>query len=316
MAREPIPVYMICGFLDAGKTNFIAPMLTGEEFTEDERTLLLVCEEGEEEYDTEALGKHNVVPIFLEGKEDLTLSRMEALEAEYRPTQIVVEYNGMWQIAEAVPAFPRHWDLYQIVTIVESPTFNSYAKNMASLMMEKLREADLIVFNRCTDELAEVLRQRNLKMLNRRAEMYLEYAGDEDRMENYDNGLCPFDLSVPVLELSDDDYGFWYNDCMDNPERYAGKTVKFRGIVAQSPKFPHGMYAAGRFGMVCCAEDTAFLGMLCSGPEHKQLKTKDWVEITAKVRLKNLKLLGGEGPVLYTTNVTPCAAPADPLIYF
>ena len=316
MAREPIPVYMICGFLDAGKTNFIAPMLTGEEFTEDERTLLLVCEEGEEEYDTEALGKHNVVPIFLEGKEDLTLSRMEALEAEYRPTQIVVEYNGMWQIAEAVPAFPRHWDLYQIVTIVESPTFNSYAKNMASLMMEKLREADLIVFNRCTDELAEVLRQRNLKMLNRRAEMYLEYAGDEDRMENYDNGLCPFDLSVPVLELSDDDYGFWYTDCMDNPERYAGKTVKFRGIVAQSPKFPHGMYAAGRFGMVCCAEDTAFLGMLCSGPEHKQLKTKDWVEITAKVRLKNLKLLGGEGPVLYTTNVTPCAATADPLIYF
>ena len=316
MAREPIPVYMICGFLDAGKTNFIAPMLTGEEFTEDERTLLLVCEEGEEEYDPEALGKHNVVPIFLEGKEDLTLSRMEALEAEYRPTQIVVEYNGMWQIAEAVPAFPRHWDLYQIVTIVESPTFNSYAKNMASLMMEKLREADLIVFNRCTDELAEVLRQRNLKILNRRAEMYLEYAGDEDRMENYDNGLCPFDLSVPVLELSDDDYGFWYTDCMDNPERYAGKTVKFRGIVAQSPKFPHGMYAAGRFGMVCCAEDTAFLGMLCSGPEHKQLKTKDWVEITAKVRLKNLKLLGGEGPVLYTTNVTPCAAPADPLIYF
>lgn len=129
---------------------------------------------------------------------------------------------------------------------------------MASLMMEKLREADLIVFNRCTDELAEVLRQRNLKMLNRRAEMYLEYAGDEDRMENYDNGLCPFDLSVPVLELSDDDYGFWYTDCMDNPERYAGKTVKFRGIVAQSPKFPHGMYAAGRFGMVCCARGHRF----------------------------------------------------------
>ena len=191
-----------------------------------------------------------------------------------------------------------------------------YSKTMASLMMQLIGNADMVVFNRCTDELAEVLRQRNLKMLNRRAEMYLEYAGDEDRMENYDNGLCPFDLSVPVLELSDDDYGFWYTDCMDNPERYAGKTVKFRGIVAQSPKFPHGMYAAGRFGMVCCAEDTAFLGMLCSGPEHKQLKTKDWVEITAKVRLKNLKLLGGEGPVLYTTNVTPCAAPADPLIYF
>lgn len=314
MAQEPIPVYMICGFLDAGKTNFIAPMLTSNDFTEDERTLLLVCEEGEEEYDLSALGKYNVVPIFLEGKEALTLAKMQALEAEYHPTQIVIEYNGMWQIAEAIPALPKHWDLYQIVTIVESTTFDGYAKNMASLMMEKLREADLIVFNRCTDPLAETLRQRNLKMLNRRAEMYLEYT--DDRMENYDNGLCPFDLSVPVLELSDNDYGFWYTDCMDNPERYEGKEVKFRGIVAQSPKFPRGMYAVGRFAMVCCAEDTAFLGMLCSGPEHKHLKTKDWVEITAKVRVKNLKLLGGNGPVLDTIQVLPCVAPEDSLIYF
>lgn len=97
----------------------------------------------------------------------------------------------MWQIAEAVPAFPQHWDLYQIVTIVESPTFNSYAQNMASLMMEKLREADLIVFNRCTDELAEQLRQRNLKMLNRRAEMYLEYAGDGDGWRTMTTACVP-----------------------------------------------------------------------------------------------------------------------------
>lgn len=314
MAKKPIPVYMICGFLDAGKTNFISPMLTSPEFTQDERTLLLICEEGEEEYDVTALGKYNVFPFCLDGKEDLNLARMEALEAEYHPTQVVMEYNGMWQITDSIPAFPPHWDLYQIVTIVEAPTFNSYAKNMASLMMEKLREADLIVFNRCTDELAEVLRQRNLKMLNRRAEMYLEYA--DDRMENYDNGLCPFDLSVPVLDLTDDEYGFWYTDCIDNPERYVGKTVKFRGIVAQSPKFPRRMYAVGRFAMVCCAEDTAFLGMLCSGPEHKRLNTKDWVMVTGEVELKKLDILGGEGPVLRTKDVIPCDPPEDPLVYF
>ena len=314
MAQKPIPIYMICGFLDAGKTNFIAPMLTSPEFTGGERTLLLICEEGEEEYDDDKLGKFDVVPVYLNGKEELTLERMQALEAAHCPTQIVMEYNGMWQLTDCIPAFPSHWDLYQIVTIVESPTFNSYAKNMASLMMEKLREADLIVFNRCTDELAEVLRQRNLKMLNRRAEMYLEYS--DDRMENYDNGLCPFDLSVPTLDLSDDDYGFWYTDCIDNPERYVGKTVKFRGIVAQSPKFPKKMYAVGRFGMVCCAEDTAFLGMLCSGAEYKRLKTRDWVSVTAEVGLQNLEILGGEGPVLYTKEVTPCQAPEDPLVYF
>ena len=253
-------------------------------------------------------------PIYLDGKEALTQEKLLSIEKEYHPTQVVVEYNGMWQLGDLVPALPKHWTLYQIVTVVDATTFDSYAKNMASLMMEQLREADLIVFNRCTDELVEQLRQRNLKMLNRRAEMYLEY--NDDRMENYDNGLCPFDLDVPVLELSDDDYGFWYTDCMDNPQRYEGMTVKFRGIVAQSPKFPRNMYAVGRFAMVCCAEDTAFLGMLCTGPEQKQLKTRDWVEVTAQVRIKNLKVLGGEGPVLYTTQVTPCQAPKDDLIYF
>ena len=108
---------------------------------------------------------------------------------------------------------------------------------------------------------------------------------------------------MPVLELSDDDYGFWYTDCMDNPQRYEGMTVKFRGIVAQSPKFPRNMYAVGRFAMVCCAEDTAFLGMLCTGPEQKQLKTRDWVEVTAQVRIKNLK--GRPCPLHHTSHPLP-----------
>ena len=114
-------------------------------------------------------------PIYLDGKEALTQEKLLSIEKEYHPTQVVVEYNGMWQLGDLVPALPKHWTLYQIVTVVDATTFDSYAKNMASLMMEQLREADLIVFNRCTDELAEQLRQRNLKMLNRRAEMYLEY---------------------------------------------------------------------------------------------------------------------------------------------
>lgn len=315
MAAEPIPVYLIAGFLDSGKTNFIAPMLSGDDFTAGERTLLVVCEEGEEEYDLDTLRVHNVAAECIDGEEDFTKERLTALDAKYHPSQVVLEYNGMWQIATCQDVFPENWTLYQIVTTVESPTFNAYAKNMASLMMEKLRLADLIVFNRCTDELAPVLRQRNIKLLNRRAEIYLEYDGE--RMEEYDDGsVCPFDLSQPVLDLSDADYGFWYTDCMDKPERYEGKLVRFRGMVAQSPKFPRGSYAVGRFAMVCCAQDTAFLGMLCYGPEQKRLKNKDWVEVTARVRIKNLRILGGEGPVLYTTDVHVAPAPEDTMVYF
>lgn len=315
MSANEIPVYLITGFLEAGKTNFIAPMLTGEDFTEDEHTLLIVTEEGEEEYDIEELRRHDVRVEVIDSEEDFTAETLKKLDAKYQPSQVVMEYNGMWQIAKTQEVFPKEWTLYQIVTIVESPTFNSYAKNMASLMMEKLRLADLIVFNRCTDELAPMLRQRNIKLLNRQAEIYLEFEGD--RMEEYDDGsVCPFDLSAPILDLSDEDFGVWYTDVMDKPQRYEGKTVRFRGMVAQSPKFPRGAYAVGRFAMVCCAEDTAFLGMLCYGSEQKRLRNKDWVEVTAEVRIKNLRVLGGEGAVLYTTSVKPAPQPQDTMVYF
>lgn len=314
--QQPIPVYLICGFLDAGKTNFVAPMLANEEFTKDERTLLLITEEGEEEYDPQALAHFDVSCQVLEDKEDFSRENLFQLQRKYRPTQIVIEYNGMWQLREIEEAFPPQWALYQIVCLVEAPTFDSYAKNMASLMMEKLRNADMIIFNRVTDDLADQLRQRNLKMLNRRAEMYLEYA-DGERVEDYDNGMCPFDLSKPVLELSDEDFGFWYTDCMDNMERYEGKTVRFRGMVAKSPKFPKGCFAVGRFAMVCCAQDTTFLGVLCNGPELNKVNNKDWVEVTGKIRLKKLPIYQGEeGPVLYTLEVKPAQAPEDPLVYF
>lgn len=314
--QQPIPVYLICGFLEAGKTNFVAPMLASEDFTRDERTLLLVTEEGEEEYDPQALAQCNVSYAVLDGPEEFNRPQLQMLEEKYRPTQIVIEYNGMWQLQQIDAAFPRHWTLYQIVTLVEGPTFDSYAKNMASLMMEKLRNADMIIFNRVNDALVDQLRQRNLKMLNRRAEMYLEYA-DGERVEDYDNGMCPFDLSKPVLELSDEDFGFWYTDCMDNLERYEGKTVSFRGMVAKSPKFPKGCFAVGRFAMVCCAEDTTFLGVLCQGPEIKTVQNREWVQVTGKIRIKKMPIYQGEeGPVLYTLEVKPTQPPKDGLVYF
>lgn len=311
---NPVPVYMICGFMGAGKTNFIKPMLTGDDFTKGERTLLLITEDGEEEYDLPELTAKDVFPEFVE-EEDFNQVNLTRLFRKYNPTQIVVEYNGMWQIADTQQAFPPSWDLYQIVSIIEAPSFNAYAKNIASLMMEKLRFSDLIVFNRCNESLAKELRQRNIKLLNRRAEIYLEYSGE--RMEEYDDGsVCPFDLSQPVLELSLEDYGYWYTDCMDRPERYEGKTIRFSGMVAQSPKYPRGSYVVGRFAMVCCAQDTPFLGMLCYGDEVKTLKNKDWVTVTAKVCIKNLKVLGGDGPVLYTAEVRHTAPPQDALVYF
>ena len=242
MAKQQIPVYMICGFLESGKTNFIAPMLAGEDFTADERTLLLVTEEGEEEYDEQALMHYDVRMQVFDEQEDFTKEACTKLDNKYHPTQVVIEYNGMWNLPDIQNVLPEHWVLYQIVTTVDSTTFDMYSKNMSSLMMQHISNADMVIFNRCTDELADMLRGRNLKMLNRQAQMYLEY--NEERMEEYDDGTPPFDLSKPTLELSDEDYGVWYVDVMDNPDRYQGKVISFLGQIAQSEKFPRGTCAA------------------------------------------------------------------------
>jgi uncharacterized repeat protein (TIGR03943 family) len=310
-----IPVYLFTGFLDSGKTNFLNPMLTEGSFTGEDRTLLIVCEEGEEEYDAKALAKQKVSMVTVEDYDQLTPAFFKELEKKYRPDQVVIEYNGMWLMQELDQTLlPKNWILYQIVCTVDATTFEVYAANMGQLMMEKLRNADMIIFNRANEENAAMLRRRNIKMLNRQAQIFLEYENGDS--EEYDSGLPPFDMTQPVLDLSDEDYGVWYTDVMDHPDRYEGKVVRYRGIVAQSDKFPKGSCVVGRFAMVCCAEDTTFLGMICKGPESQQFKTKDWVTVTAQVRNEYVELYNGDGPMLYIQSMEKTDPPAEELVYF
>ncbi len=304
-----IPVYLFTGFLDSGKTNFLAPMLSEEgAFTQDCSTLLLVCEEGEEEYDQAALAARNVRMMTINSLEEMTPRHLKHMERRFKPDQIVIEYNGMWPLAGLeVEHFPKNWILYQIVLTVDANTFELYAANMPQQTSEKLMNADMILFNRVTEQTAASLRKRNIKMLNRRAEIYLEY--EDGETEKYDSGEPPFDMTKPVLELADEDFGYWYVDVMDHPDRYEGKVVRYRGMVAQSDKFPTDCCVAGRFAMVCCADDRQFLGLLCKGSQGKAFKSKDWAMVTAQVRMEYVKLYEGDGPMLYIQSMQPCEAP-------
>ncbi len=305
-----IPVYLFTGFLDSGKTNFLSPMLSEDgEFTRDCSTLLLVCEEGEEEYDEEALARHDVRLVTVDDYEELNQKHLKNLERRFKPNQIVIEYNGMWPLADLDRTrFPSNWILYQIVLTVDANSFELYVANMGQLMSEKLMNADMILFNRVNETTAAMLRKRNIKMLNRRAEIYLEYENGDTA--EYDSGEPPFDMSKPVLELADEDFGYWYVDVMDHPDRYEGKLVRYRGMVAQSNKFPRGCCVAGRFAMVCCANDRQFLGMLCKGDQSKKFKSRDWAMVTAQVREEYVKLYDGDGPMLYIQSMEPCDPPA------
>ncbi len=93
-----IPVYMIAGFLESGKTTMILDMLKDPTFTSGEKTLVICCEEGEEEYDPDLLIEHNTSLAILEEPEELTSLRLKELNNQYHPERVIFEYNTMWTI--------------------------------------------------------------------------------------------------------------------------------------------------------------------------------------------------------------------------
>lgn len=307
-----IPVYLIAGFLDSGKTDFINGILE-DGFARKERTLLICCEEGELEYNSRALD--NVTVITVEDEEDLQCSRLKAWEKQYKPGQVLIEYNGMWQMERLYrEVLPANWVLYQIMTFVEASTFEVYTKNMGQLMMEKITNADMLVFNRCTPELRDALRQRNLRMVNRRADIYLE--NTDGTSEDYVNGdVCPFDLTQEVLDIPDEDFGVWYVDVMDYPDRYAGKTVHMKLMMCHSKKYP-GIHCPGRFAMVCCDKDIQFLGLIAKGIGLKEYADRAWIEVTARMAVEKHEAYKGKGPVMHILSIAPCEKPAEEVVTF
>ena len=276
-------------------------------------TLLLCCEEGEEEYEKNALD--NVTVITIEDEEDLKCSYLKELEKEYHPKQVLIEYNGMWQMERLYrEVLPANWVLYQVMTFVDAPTFEMYAKNMGQLMMEKITNADMLVFNRCTPELRDALRKRNLRMVNRRADIYLEM--EDGTSEDYLTGdECPFDLSQDLIDVPDDDFGVWYVDVMDHPDRWAGKMVHMKLIMCHSKKYP-GIHCPGRFVMTCCENDIQFMGLIAKGMNLNQYQNRDWVEVTGRMAVEKHAAYKGKGPVMHVISIGPCEKPQQEVVTF
>ena len=308
-----IPVYLVAGFLDGGKTNFINGVLE-DGFARQDKTLLICCEEGEEIYSPNALD--NVTVVTVEDEEDLKCSQLKAWEKEYGPKQVLIEYNGMWQMERLYrEVLPANWVLYQIMTFVKADTFEVYAKNMGQLMMEKVTNADLLVFNRATPELREALRKRNLRMVNRRADIYFE--NTDGTSEDYaDDTVCPFNLEQDVIEIPDDDFGIWYVDAMEHPERYDGKAIHAKVVVCHLPQYPEDA-VLGRFAMTCCENDITFLGLVARGEGFGAFENRAWADVTGVVRMEPHKAYEGEdGPVLYAAAVSPAEKPGQEVLTF
>ena len=112
--KRQIPVYLFTGFLDAGKTKFINDTLMGDKrLTEGKTILLILCEEGEEEYEPTLFSHDNVYCGVLEDQSELTPEAL-AKFAEGRGVDLVlIEYNGMWALDNLYRSLPEGWVVAQ-----------------------------------------------------------------------------------------------------------------------------------------------------------------------------------------------------------
>ncbi len=306
-------VYMINGFLEAGKSQFIAFTIAQNYFQIKGTTLLIVCEEGETEYSPELLAKTRTVMEVIEDEADFNTTKLGQLERKVKPDRIIIEYNGMWNFKNC--KLPWNWRCEQQITVINGETFPMYYANMRSLFTEMVRGSEMIIFNRCDnvrDELPTY--RRNVKAVNTSADVVFEDAnGEIDEIFEED---LPYDLSQEEIVLDNNTYGIWYLDCMEHAERYFGKRLVMQTLVMHPEKFPKGYFIPGRMAMTCCADDMAFLGYACEYSGAEELKDKEWIVLTATLTKEYFSDYKGEGPVLHAISVEKSKEPKEPVISF
>ena len=308
---QQIPVYVFTGFLDSGKTKFIQETLEDERFNAGERTLLLVFEEGEEDYDFSAYPHKNVYLEVMD-QQTVTTKELAALAKKHKVERVVAELNGMQQVGDLYMRFPEDWVVAQEVMFADSTTFMSYNANMRNLVMDKLVGAQMVVFNRLEKDTDTMPFHKIARAANRKIDILYDYTDGTTAFDDVVDPL-PFDINAPVIEIKDEDYALWYRDVTEEPQKYDGKTVKFKAQVAMLRREKDGMFAPGRFVMSCCVEDIEFCGIPCRFAGSKMLESRSWVMVTAKVNAEKHRLYKGDiGPVLTALDVVQGATPADP----
>ncbi len=313
--NRDLPVYLFTGFLEAGKTKFIQETLEDKRFCNGERTLLLICEEGEEEYEPDQFADPNVFFSTIRDQSELNEENLKAIVHNCRAERVVIEYNGMWLLDTLYQAMPENWVVYQEFMFADAGSFLSYNANMRQLVYDKLKSAELVVFNRFQSSMDKMEFHKIVRGASRRADIAYEYPGGKVEYDDIQDPL-PFDLEAPIVQIGDEDYALWYRDMSEEPKKYEGKTVRFKCRALVRRKLPNQTFVVGRHVMTCCVEDIQFAGMVCQWEKAETVRDDSWMILTATIHFKFNRAYGKKGPVLSYIDSEPCEAPKQDVATF
>lgn len=310
-----LPVYLFTGFLEGGKTHIIQESMEDQKFNSGEKTLIIQCEEGIDELEPEKFFGQNVYLELIENESDLTKEKLIEIGKKHRIDRVIIEYNGMWMLSTLYENLPDNWGIYQEMMFADANTFLNYNANMRQLTVDKLTNCEMIVLNRTPADIDKDAIHKVIRATSRRAAITYDYPDGHVEYDDIEDPL-PFDLEAPVVTIADEDYALFYRDLSEDMQKYSGKTVCFKGIIARDGKMAPDCALAGRYVMTCCEADIAFHPLVCIFPQPTSLQTRDWVTLTGTLKLEKHKLYRGVGPVLYVSSTAFAVKPAQEVATF
>ena len=318
MAKQ-IPVYLFTGFLESGKTKFAQETLQDATFNNGDRMLLLVCEEGIEEYDPASFAAPNIFMEVIEEESQLTADYLASLLKKHRCQYVIVEYNGMWSLDTLYTNMPKDWVVAQEFLFIDATTFLNYNANMRQLMVDKMQSCELAVLNRfpAGDEDLKMQAHKIIRAVNRRCDIAFETPDGKITYDDIEIPL-PYDLSAPVVEIEDGDYAVFLQDIMEQPDKYQDKVLRLKGkAVSKSRSLKPGYFYFGRDVMTCCVNDIRFMPLAAEWKDVAGIKNLDWYTVTARVDIRDLPdVYNGPGPVLHVRSIDKAPVPEQEVATF
>lgn len=311
------PVYLFTGLLESGKTTLVHEVAGEEDFLEPGTTVLIQCEEGETAYDQAFLEEYDIVLMEIEEQEQLNELFWRRIERDYDPAQILVEYNGMWDMDVLFDSgMPEDWFVGGVYSTVNADTAELYIQNMRKVFLDPLRESNLIIVNRCDEDTDRQRYRRLFKMMNPQVQVAFEKK--DGTLFGNEKEDVPYDYSGDRIELDDMDYGLWYLDAQENPDRYIGKVISFTARYCASAKPGEKYFIPGRHIMTCCEDDIEFLGFLCNCVEVPDYEHGEWVRVDVYFDYGECEMYGPgeEGPVLELLKIEDGKQPEQELVAF
>ncbi len=310
-----IPVYLFTGFLEGGKTHIIQESMEDKRFNAGEKTLIILCEEGECELDPTLFWGQNVYVETVDDEAQITAENLTRLAKKHKIDRVIIEYNGMWMLNTLYENLPDNWAVYQEMLFADARSFLTYNNNMRQLMVDKLLNTEMVVLNRTPDGVDKEEIHKVIRGVTRRAAITYDYPDGHVEYDEIVDPL-PFDLEAPVVEIADGDYAEFYRDLSEEMEKYDGKTVRFKGIVARAPELGECALLAGRHVMTCCEADIAYHPLVCILDAPTSVNTRDWITVVGTLKLEKHEMYGGVGPVLYVSGTEFAVPPVPELATF